>query len=85
MKKQITKKSPQSRTVTISINQQQLDQLIHSLTLLNSAPMNTVDPHYDNNDTFFVSTADTLQMLVDINKSTDPKDFNSQTTHGLCL
>lgn len=69
MKKQTTKKSPQSRTFKIDINQQQMDQLIHALTLFNSAPMNTVDPHYNNNDTNFVSTANTLQMLVDINKS----------------
>ena len=78
-------KHPQERTVKISLNQQQLDQIIHGLTLLNTAPMNTVDPHYDSTNVFFVSTKDTLGLFTDLNNSTDPSDFDFNSLHGFCL
>ena len=77
-------KAPQHRTATIVINQQQLDQIVHALRLLSTAPVNTVDPQYDHQDTFFVSTEDTLAMFKDLNDSVDPNDFGKMV-HGFCL
>ncbi len=80
----MVKQHPQQYAFNISINQQQLEQIIKGLTLNLEQVQQQVDSTFDETNVFFVSAEHTLQMLNDL--ITQPEeDKTTRITHGLCL
>ena len=69
-------KNPQAKTHQICINNAQLASIIEAMER-----HDVTDTEFDTTDVFYVSPADTLSMLIDIQNGDDGND----TLHGLCV
>lgn len=80
----MSKKRPQQSTFHLSINQQQLEQIIKALQLSTTLIQQQVDASFDHEDVFYVPVEDTLSMLVDIDAQPDEQK-KVRMVHGLCI